>query len=214
MVTKKITLDMNEPGSPPIVHAKQGESLGRALQISFVCDGLSWQAPQTVTVLTVFFRRRNGTGGAYGNTADVTVELSQDRKSANISLIDEVTEDPGPVEMDLSLMTSGSEIVTTFSWIVLVHPTAATATALHLLDDLRTFVLDNRVRALFLYDDSNDWLPAQSGASGEYSQQAFVGDCSGITDGDYVLGVWSGRIATADIDGQDMTLTGTGFHIS
>ena len=67
MITKSITLDMNDPGLPQIVHAKQGEQGGCQILVNFVAEGQPWAVPSGAT-LSVFYRRQNGTGGGYGDT--------------------------------------------------------------------------------------------------------------------------------------------------
>lgn len=128
MIKHEITLDMQHPGQTVILHAPRGEIEARQVQIALVDKGLPWAAPNDAEK-SVFYKRKNGSGGSYDTLADGTtpaVTLNDARTVATVTLIEEVLAYGGPVEMNLAFSTEVQRTVTA-SWIIVVHPLGGNA---------------------------------------------------------------------------------------
>lgn len=123
MITHEITLDMQQPGRTVILYAPQGEVEARQVRLSLMDNGLPWAAPNDAEK-SVFYKRKNGSGGSYDTLADGTtpaVTLNDARTVATVTLIEDVLAYGGPVEMNLTFSTDSQRTVTA-SWIIVVHP--------------------------------------------------------------------------------------------
>lgn len=65
-ITSEIVMDLQRPGAPSIVHAKQGEKYTRAVKIKLYNGGAAWTPPDAASCW-ISYCKPDGTGGTYSS---------------------------------------------------------------------------------------------------------------------------------------------------
>ncbi len=128
-VNPKIKLDLQRPTPLQIIHAKQGESYTRAVEIELYSGGQAWTPPSDAAY-QVSYCKPDGTGGTYSSyTTDSTkhaVEISGGR--LNVVLIPQMLDVAGMVRCEVHMQSSEimayAERLSTFAFFVNVQASA------------------------------------------------------------------------------------------
>lgn len=117
IVTTKVNMDLQQPGTIPVMEAVQNDRYCRNLELVLTSGGENWPVPETARVV-VSYRKSNGKGGEYDALPDGTSAWSAMENVLTVALAPKVLTTPGPVQLSVMLL-EGSEQVTAFP--VLIH---------------------------------------------------------------------------------------------
>mgnify|MGYP004634435701 CR=1 FL=1 len=121
-MTKAINLDLLNPGTPRIIHAKQGERNTRVVKINLYKSDSPWTVPSGTT-FEVAYCKPDGTGGKYsqiGTTAAVTASGN----TLTVTLVAQALQCSGLVRCEVHMIASESEVLSTFTFFVSVQASA------------------------------------------------------------------------------------------
>lgn len=128
-VNPKIKLDLQRPTPLQIIHAKQGESYTRAVEIELYSGGQAW-TPPTGATYQVCYRKPDGKGGTY-STYQADVENPAVTAAGNVltvTLIPQMLEVAGMVRCEVHMQSSAimayAERLSTFTFYVDVQASA------------------------------------------------------------------------------------------
>ena len=128
-INQEFNLDLQNPGVPRVVHAKQGESLTRAVKISLYSGGQAW-TPPTGATYQVCYRKPDGKGGTY-STYQADGENPAVTAAGNVltvTLIPQMLEVAGMVHCEVHMQSSAImayiEMLSTFTFFVSVQASA------------------------------------------------------------------------------------------
>lgn len=127
-VTHKITnMELTGRGRPYQIHAKQGDTNTRVVEISLYANNTPFQPPNG-TKFVVRFRKQDGTSGMYdtmpdGTTPAATVEANL----LTVNLAPQMLTCPGKVQCDVALV-NGTEVLATFDFWLIVDPSPSEGT--------------------------------------------------------------------------------------
>ena len=110
-VTKKITMDVNRTGIPPLLYAMQGDQYSRHIEITLTCDGASWEPPEGVTV-QAGYTRADGTQWTYTKLPDGNQAYSIEGNIINLTVAPQVLSRPGKIPMTVTLISGDTQIST------------------------------------------------------------------------------------------------------
>ena len=128
-VNPKIKLDLQRPTPLQIIHAKQGESYTRAVEIELYSGGQAW-TPPTGATYQVCYRKPDGKGGTY-STYQADGENHAVTAAGNVltvTLIPQMLEVAGMVHCEVHMQSSAImayvEMLSTFTFFVSVQASA------------------------------------------------------------------------------------------
>lgn len=128
-VNPKIKLDLQRPTPLQIIHAKQGESYTRAVEIELYSGGQAW-TPPTGATYQVCYRKPDGKGGTY-STYQADGENPAVTAAGNVltvTLIPQMLEVAGMVHCEVHMQSSAImayiEMLSTFTFFVSVQASA------------------------------------------------------------------------------------------
>lgn len=128
-VNPKIKLDLQRPTPLQIIHAKQGESYTRAVEIELYSGGQTW-TPPTGATYQVCYRKPDGKGGTY-STYQADGENPAVTAVGNVltvTLIPQMLEVAGMVHCEVHMQSSAimayAERLSTFTFCVMVQASA------------------------------------------------------------------------------------------
>lgn len=120
MITSKLNMDLQKPGSTPIVHATQSDSYSRNLSISLYTDNTPFVFPVNGKVM-IRYRKADGTGGEYDTLPDGRIAWSVSENTLIIALAPQVLISPGSVSLSVSIVSGGTQL-NLFPIHLSVHP--------------------------------------------------------------------------------------------
>lgn len=112
IVSSKITMDFQQPGSPQIINAVQNDQYSRNLEISLYDNSTAWTIPEDVDVL-IRYCKSDGTGGEYNVLPDGSEAWSAEGNVLTVALAPQVLTAPGSVTLSV-LLFSGEQVLSTF----------------------------------------------------------------------------------------------------
>ncbi len=122
MITNKLKMDLQNPGSTPMIHAVQNDRDSRSLEISLYSGGKPFVFPENFGVL-IRYKKPQGTGGVYDTLPDGTSAWQVRQNLLTIHLANAVFTTPGTVELSVGLL-SGQSQVSIFPIRLCVYPAA------------------------------------------------------------------------------------------
>lgn len=128
MITNKINLDLQKPGTTPTIHAVQNDSYSRNLEITLYADRLPFVFPETGRVL-IRYRKSDGKGGEYDTLPDGRCAWWTSRNVLTIALAPQVLTTPGSVLLSVTLL-DGETQLSVFPIRIAVEPIAAAKLAI------------------------------------------------------------------------------------
>ena len=149
-VTHKITnMELTGRGRPYQIHAKQGDTNTRVVEISLYANNTPFQPPDG-TNFVVRFRKQDGKSGMYDKMPDgTTPAATSEANLLTVNLAPQMFTSPGAVQCDVALV-NGTDVLATFDFLLVVDPSPSEGTdtgsqnyyRVQTLDELNT-VLDS-----------------------------------------------------------------------
>ena len=127
MITNKIKLDLQRPGTAPTIHAVQTDSYSRNLEIALFAGQKPFVFPDQGAVL-IRYRKSDGKGGEYDTLPDGTSAWRAEKHRLTIALAPQVLTTPGSVLLSVTLIADGAQL-SMFPVRLSVEPIAAAKTA-------------------------------------------------------------------------------------
>ena len=127
IITNKLTLDLQTPGTVPTIHAVQNDSYSRNLEIALYEGRKPFVFPVHGTVV-IRYKKSDGKGGEYDTLPDGKVAWWTKGNLLTISLAPQVLTTPGSVLLSVSLLDSGTQL-SVFPIRLAVDPIAAAKAA-------------------------------------------------------------------------------------
>lgn len=124
IINKGIKLDLQRPGDPKIIHAKQGDVLTRSVTVALYSDGIAWTIPSEVTSIAVAYSKPDGTGGVYDKLPSGANACSSSGSKITATFAPQVLTCSGRVRVDLQLKNSAGDTLHTFGFFVAVEQSA------------------------------------------------------------------------------------------
>lgn len=123
MITNKLKLDLQTPGTTPTVNAVQTDSYSRNLEITLYSDHRPFIFPEKLTVV-IRYKKSDGKGGEYDTLPDGTAAWWAERNILTVALAPQVLTTPGSVLLSVTLIADGTQL-SIFPIRLAVEPIAA-----------------------------------------------------------------------------------------
>ena len=96
MITNKINLDLQKPGTMPTIYAVQNDSYSRNLEIALFSNHRIFSFPENAAVV-IRYKKSDGKGGEYDTLPDGNIAWQADRNILTVALVPQVLTTPGSV---------------------------------------------------------------------------------------------------------------------
>lgn len=124
-VTKNITLDLLETGSPVIIKAKQNDRNTRYIAAHLYVDGLAYPVPSG-TEIAFRYKKPDGTAGFYDTLPDNSPAITVSGNTVTVELVEQVLTVAGFVCCEINMYNATSEKLTTFTFEIAVEESVLT----------------------------------------------------------------------------------------
>lgn len=124
-VTKNITLDLLETGSPVIIKAKQNDRNTRYIAAHLYVDGLAYPVPSG-TEIAFRYKKPDGTAGFYDALPDNSPAITVSGNTVTVELVEQVLTVSGCVHCEINMYNAASEKLTTFTFEISVEESVLT----------------------------------------------------------------------------------------
>lgn len=124
-VTKNITLDLLETGSPVIIKAKQNDRNTRYISAHLYVDGLAYPVPNG-TEIAFRYKKPDGTAGFYDALPDNSPAITVSGNTVTVELVEQVLTAAGCVHCEINMYNAASEKLTTFTFEISVEESVLT----------------------------------------------------------------------------------------
>lgn len=123
-ITQHISIDLQQPGNAPMIHATQGDEYTRAVEIDLYSGGMAWNPPSGCEVV-IRYGKPDGKGGIYGTLPDGTTAWSIDGNTVSVVLAPQMLTVPGIVKAQVLIVVDQKQLVSTFYFAVNVEEDAS-----------------------------------------------------------------------------------------
>ena len=124
-VTKNITLDLLETGSPVIIKAKQNDRNTRYIAAHLYVDGLAYPVPSG-TEIAFRYKKPDGIAGFYDALPDNSPAITVSGNTVTVELVEQVLTATGCVHCEINMYNAASEKLTTFTFEISVEESVLT----------------------------------------------------------------------------------------
>lgn len=124
-VTKNITLDLLETGSPVIIKAKQNDRNTRYIAAHLYVDGLAYPVPSG-TEIAFRYKKPDGTAGFYDALPNNSPAITISGNTVTVELVEQVLTVAGCVHCEINMYNAASEKLTTFTFEISVEESVLT----------------------------------------------------------------------------------------
>lgn len=124
-VTKNITLDLLETGSPVIIKAKQNDRNTRYIAAHLYVGRLDYQVPSG-TEIAFRYKKPDGTAGFYDALQDNSPAITVSGNTVTVELVEQVLTAAGCVHCEINMYNAASEKLTTFTFEISVEESVLT----------------------------------------------------------------------------------------
>ena len=124
-VTKNITLDLLETGSPVIIKAKQNDRNTRYIAAHLYVDGLAYPVPSG-TEIAFRYKKPDGIAGFYDALPDNSPAITVSGNTVTVELVEQVLTVSGCVHCEINMYNATSEKLTTFTFEIAVEESVLT----------------------------------------------------------------------------------------
>ena len=124
-VTKNITLDLLETGSPVIIKAKQNDRNTRYIAAHLYVGRLDYQVPSG-TEIAFRYKKPDGTAGFYDALQDNSPAITVSGNTVTVELVEQVLTVSGCVHCEINMYNATSEKLTTFTFEISVEESVLT----------------------------------------------------------------------------------------
>lgn len=119
-ITQHISIDLQQPGNAPMIHAVQGDEYTRVVEIDLYSGGVAWNPPSGCECV-IRYGKPDGKGGIYGTLPDDTSAWSIDGNTISVILAPQMLTSPGIVKAQVLLIVDQKQLVSTFHFAVNVE---------------------------------------------------------------------------------------------
>lgn len=116
-ITQHISIDLQQSGNMPMVHAVQGDEYTRKIEIELYSNGVSWNPPDGCDV-AIRYGKPDGKGGIYAVLPDNTPAYSIAGNAITVTLAPQMVTVPGVVQTQVSIIKDRKDRLSTFSFAV------------------------------------------------------------------------------------------------
>lgn len=116
-ITQHISIDLQQPGNAPMIHAVQGDEYTRVVEIDLYSGGVEWNPPIGCEVV-IRYGKPDGKCGIYGNLPDDTSAWTIDGNTISVILAPQMLTVSGIVKAQAQLIVGEKQIVSTFEFMV------------------------------------------------------------------------------------------------
>lgn len=116
-ITQHISIDLQQPGNAPMVHAVQGDEYTRVVEIDLYSGGVAWNPPSNCECV-IRYGKPDGKGGIYSVLPDNTPAYSIAGNAVTVTLAPQMVTVPGVVEVQVSIIKDRKDRLSTFSFAV------------------------------------------------------------------------------------------------
>ena len=145
MITHNISLDMLEPGIPPRIQVKQGDSMSRNVRITLLAGGEPWPVPEGAEPLIRYFAQDPESGepirGLYDTLPTGDPAWSCGENQLDILTVPQMFAVPGIVQTDVALRVD-ADTIATFNFEFYVNQAPANGTEPQAQDYYKIFTLE------------------------------------------------------------------------
>ena len=124
-VTKNITLDLLETGSPVIIKAKQNDRNTRYIAAHLYVGRLDYPVPSG-TEIAFRYKKPDGTAGFYDTLPDNSPAITVSGNTVTVELVEQVLTAAGCVHCEINMYNAASEKLTTFTFEISVEESVLT----------------------------------------------------------------------------------------
>ena len=124
-VTKNITLDLLETGSPVIIKAKQNDRNTRYIAAHLYVGRLDYQVPSG-TEIAFRYKKPDGTAGFYDALPNNSPAITISGNTVTVELVEQVLTVAGCVHCEINMYNAASEKLTTFTFEISVEESVLT----------------------------------------------------------------------------------------
>lgn len=124
-VTKNITLDLLETGSPVIIKAKQNDRNTRYIAAHLYVGRLDYPVPSG-TEIAFRYKKPDGTAGFYDALPDNSQAITVSGNTVTVELVEQVLTAAGCVHCEINMYNAASEKLTTFTFEISVEESVLT----------------------------------------------------------------------------------------
>lgn len=124
-VTKNITLDLLETGSPVVIKAKQNDRNTRYIAAHLYVDGLAYPVPSG-TEIAFRYKKPDGTAGFYDALPNNSPAITVSGNTVTVELVEQVLTVSGCVHCEINMYNATSEKLTTFTFEIAVEESVLT----------------------------------------------------------------------------------------
>ena len=117
----KLTLDLVQRITPPVLHLKQGDCMTREVLISLTNDGAPWFPKKEDLIFQIVYCKTDNTGGCYDTLPDGTVACTAEDHSVLVQLHPQMLTAPGLVICELRILDGCGAQVSTFAFFLSVE---------------------------------------------------------------------------------------------
>lgn len=151
MITHNISLDMLEPGIPPRIQVKQGDSMSRNVRITLLAGGEPWPVPEGAEPLIRYFAQDPESGepirGLYDTLPTGDPAWSYEENRLDILTVPQMFAVPGIVQTDVALRVD-ADTIATFNFEFYVNQAPTTGTEPEAQDYYRVVTLEQINQAI------------------------------------------------------------------
>lgn len=123
IITTKVKMDLEIPGSTPIIHAVQSDSYTRNLEIALFRNRIPIALPKHLRPV-IRYRKPNHMGGEYDTLPDGTPAWEISHNRLTVALAPQVLTTPGSVNLSITLIGEGGQL-SLFPILISVQPVAS-----------------------------------------------------------------------------------------
>lgn len=123
MITNKLKLDLQKPGTTPTINAVQNDSYSRNLEIALFSDKRPFVFPKKGSVV-IRYKKSDGKGGEYDTLPDGNLAWWAEQNLLTVALAPQVLSTPGSVLLSVTLIADGTQL-SIFPIRLAVEPIAA-----------------------------------------------------------------------------------------
>ena len=153
-VTKNITLDLLETGSPVIIKAKQNDRNTRYIAAHLYVDGLAYPVPSG-TEIAFRYKKPDGTAGFYDTLPDNSPAITVSGNTVTVELVEQVLTAAGCVHCEINMYNAASEKLTTFTFEISVEESVLTDAEI-ISSDYYNVLTEQIVKALQAVTDATE----------------------------------------------------------
>lgn len=173
-VLSTISIDLQRPRAPIIIHAKQGDKLTRGVVVKLYSNGAEWTIPTEVTDFYVAYSKPDGKGGNYNKMPDNTTPACTSANNTITAIFaPQVLTCAGRVRVDINMVNANEDALHTFGFYIQVE--AAAESGITSEDYWKNPTLASMQAQIDEFDTKFVQIPDETAYSGDLVSVAAIG---------------------------------------